>query len=492
MQKQKSIIFSLLLLLVVSYTNAKVSLPAIVSSNMVLQRNTTVKLWGWADSKENIAIQCSWLESPLKIKADKNGNWEVEVKTTNSKNTQSIVISDNSKDEIRLDNVLFGEVWLCSGQSNMQMPLNGYTGQPVLGSLEAIAKSNNPNIRVFFIQKHSAKTPLKDVAKYKPWEQANPDNIGEFSAVAYFFGKQLQEILDVPVGLIESNWGGSKIQSWMSTDALKGIEEFDMDTIDNKHKVNHSPTLLYNAMIDPIIQYSIKGALWYQGESNRDEPKKYTQLFPAMVKDWRSKWNLGDFPFYYVQIAPYNYKNREAFETIKNTAYLREAQLKCLELIPNSKMAVTMDIGEVGCIHPARKKEVADRLLYCALNNTYGFKNVDCSGPVYKSLEVKDGGIYLNFSEADNGIYIPNGLNGFYIAGEDKVFYPAEAKMYKRQLVFVKSKNVENPVAVRYCWQNWIEGTLFDTNLLPASSFRTDNWDDAIKAEKSNRGNILN
>ena len=479
MKTMKSGSILILLLLMLQPINANVTLPAIVSSNMVLQRNATVKLWGWADVKESVSVQCSWLSAPVNVKANKDGVWEVEVETTNSKEPQTIIINN----EIRLSNVLFGEVWLCSGQSNMQQPLNGYTGQPTLGSLEAIAKSNSPDIRIFSVLKNSSKTPLKDLEKFEGWEQANPGNIGEFSAVAYFYGKQLHEILDVPIGLIESSWGGSKIQSWMSTDALKGIEEFDIDTIDNKRRVNHKPTLLYNAMIHPLIRYTLKGVLWYQGESNREDPKKYVDLFPAMVKDWRFKWGLGEFPFYYVQIAPYYYKNREAFETVENTAYLREAQLKCLELIPNSKMAVTMDIGEEGCIHPARKKEVADRLLYCALNNTYGYPSVDCTGPYYKRHEIKDGGIYLEFSGAENGIYIPEGLNGFYIAGADKVFYPATAKMYKRKLVFVKSDQVENPVAVRYCWQNWIKGTLFDTNMLPAPSFRTDNWDDAVKAK---------
>jgi sialate O-acetylesterase len=236
-------------------------------------------------------------------------------------------------------------------------------------------------------------------------------------------------------------------------------------------------------MIHPLIPYTIQGALWYQGESNRLEPKKYTEFFPAMVKDWRTRWGIGDFPFYYVQIAPYWYNNEQAFDSVDNSAFIREAQLQCLDLIPNSGIAITMDIGDRWCIHPPRKKEVADRLLFNALHQTYGFQSVDYAGPVYDSMEEKDGGLVLKFKNAESGTFAYDGLKGFEIAGEDKIFYPAEAKVVDRMNVMVKSEKVSSPVAVRYAWRNWTEGTLYDTNLLPASSFRTDDWEDATQAE---------
>ncbi|MFP4621597.1 MAG: sialate O-acetylesterase, partial [Bacteroidales bacterium] len=439
--------------------------------------------WGWADANENITIETSWLNEDLNVQADDNGDWRVEVETTNSRKAQTIQIK--SKDSnITLGNVVFGEVWLCSGQSNMQQPLRGYTGQPTYGSGMATAKSANPDLRLFTVDRIGSKTPLKDVEEYKAWQQASPQNVWGFSAVAYFFGKQLQEILDVPVGMIHTSWGGSSVQAWISKEVMSDYQEVDLEETDIKENTNHIPTALYNSMIHPLIPYRIKGALWYQGESNRMEPEKYKELFPAMVKDWRNRWEIGNFPFYYVQIAPYMYGGNDAFSTSENSAFIREVQLECLDLIPNSGMAVTLDIGEPDCIHPPKKKEVAERLLFNALSQTYGYKNVDGASPVYTSHEVKDSAIVLKFDNAENGLYAHDGLKGFEIAGEDKVFYPADAKIVNRSEVLVKSDEVPDPVAVRYAWRNWVVGTLYDTNLLPASSFRTDDWDDATRGEE--------
>lgn len=470
-------------LLFVQSIMAEVKLPAIVSSNMVLQRNTTIMLWGWADAKEKITINASWLNEQLNIEADKEGNWTVEVQTTNSKAPQTIKITSKESD-ILLENILFGEVWLCSGQSNMQQPMKGYNGQPTFGSVMAITKSNNPNLRLFSVGRVGSKTPLKDVEKYTAWQQASPESVLGYSAIAYFFGQQLQEILDVPVGLIHTSWGGSSVQAWISKDVMNGYQKVSLDELDITKKTNHIPTALFNAMINPLTQYTIKGALWYQGESNRMEPENYKKLFPAMVKDWRQRWGIGNFPFYYVQIAPYMYGNNDAFQSVDNSAFIRETQIQCLDLIPNSGIAITMDIGDDFCIHPPKKKEVADRLLFNALNQTYGYKTVDFAAPIFDSQEIKDGGLVLKFKNAETGLYSYNKLEGFEIAGKDKIFYPANAEIVMRKKVFVQSDKVPNPVAVRYAWYNWVVGTLFDTNLLPASSFRTDKWDDATRIEK--------
>ncbi len=462
---------------------AEIKLPAIVSSNMVLQRNTTVVLWGWANANEKISVETSWGTGKFETNTDRNGHWKVEVKTTNSKEPQTVSIRSSSSN-ITLENILFGEVWLCSGQSNMEQPLVGFNGEPSFGSNMAIANSYNPNLRLFTVERSASKTPLDDVEKYSAWQHASPGNVANFSAIAYFYGQQLQEILDCPVGIIHTSWGGSSVQAWMSKEAISSYQEVTLDDVDITQRTNHIPTALYNGMINPLIPYTIRGALWYQGESNRLEPNLYKELFPAMVQDWRTRWGIGDFPFYYVQIAPFYYREHsDAYQTAGNSAFIREAQLQCMDLIPNSGIAITMDIGAEYSIHPPQKKEVAERLLFNALNQTYGFENVDHASPVFESLEVKDGGIALMFKHAERGLFSYDELTGFEIAGSDKVFYPAIARIENRRNIFVISEKVTEPVAVRYGWRNWIKGTLFDTNLLPASSFRTDNWDDATRAE---------
>lgn len=471
-----------LCLLLTTPGQAEIKLPAIVSSHMVLQRNTTVVLWGWADAGEKITINTSWLTAPIATTTDSKGNWKIEIQTTNDKTPQTLKLTGDDSN-IVLEDVLFGEVWLCSGQSNMQQPLNGYSGQPTFGGLEAIVKANNTNLRLFTVDRLGAKTPLNDVEKYSGWQAVNPKNAKDFSAIAYFFGQQLQEILDVPVGMIHTSWGGSSVQAWLSKEAIEAYQKVDLSGVDITEGTNHIPTALYNAMIHPLVPYTLKGALWYQGESNRGEPENYKKLFPAMVKDWRSQWNIGDFPFYYVQIAPYMYGDNEVFDTPDNSAFIRETQLQCLDLIPNSGMAVTMDIGDDYCIHPPKKKEVADRLLFNALHQTYGFDTVDDAGPIYESSEPKEGGLLLSFKNAETGLFAYDELEGFEIAGDDKVFYPAIATIEDRKNVLVKSDKVSAPKAVRYAWRNWIVGTLYDTNLLPASSFRTDTWDEAKRVD---------
>jgi sialate O-acetylesterase len=432
-------------------------------------------LWGWASAGEKLVITASWLNQPVKITASGAGDWKAEVQTTGSKEPQTIRIK-STRSDIFLDNILFGEVWLCSGQSNMEQPVRGYFGQPTAGSQMAVATANNSNLRLFTVKKQAGISPKSDLEGYMGWQPANPESVKEFSAIAYFFGKQLQEILDVPVGMIHTSWGGSLIEAWISSEMLGSLQKFDLKNADLT-RGNRFPTVLFNAMINPLIPYTIKGVLWYQGEANASQPEKYKTLFPAMVKDWRTRWGIGDFPFYYVQIAPYAY----GWEGADNIVPLmREAQVQCLDLIPNSGIAITLDIGEEKIIHPAKKIEVADRLLFNALNQTYGHAAVDFSGPVVDSVIQLDERIRLVFKHAEYGTYCPGSLEGFEIAGSDKVYYPAVA-LIKRDGIYVQSDRVKSPVAVRYGWRSWVRGTLFDTNLLPASSFRTDRWDDATR-----------
>ena len=471
MKKLVFVFITLIFILNINTVFAKIKLPGIIASNMVLQRNTTVKIWGWAKSGEKISIKTSWITNEIKVSTPENGRWEVQLKTNLSKDPQNIQLS-SLESNIKLENILFGEVWVCSGQSNMRMPLKGYTGQPTFEGNLAIANSRNNNLRLFSISENGYPTPLDTVASYKKWNIASPDNTKDFSAVAYFYGQRLQEILDVPVGIVMTSWGGTRIQPWISKDAVAPFLDINKVKKDTTEKYKRIPSAIFNAMINPITSYTIKGVIWYQGETNRDEPKLYQQLLPEMVKDWRKQWNIGEFPFYYVQIAPNKYIDKS------NSQFQREAQLKALEVIPNSGMAILSDIGSEQTIHPPRKKEVAERLLFIALNKTYGFKDVDCTGPIYKSMEVKEGALFLNFNFAETGIYSPElEISNFEIAGADKVFHPAKAIIINHKQVKVTSLEVLEPVAVRYGWNNWFVGTLYDNNMLPASSFRTDNWE---------------
>lgn len=458
-------------LFIIQDSFAKIKLPAILSSNMVLQRNASVKLWGWAKPAEKITIKTSWLTKSVSLTPSENGRWEVVVLTTLSKEPQTIHFK-SAESNIKLENVLFGEVWVCSGQSNMRQPLKGYTGQPTFEGNKAVATSNNNNIRLFSIGENGSPTALDTIGKCKKWDKASPETTKDFSAIAYFYGRQLQEILNVPVGLIMTSWGGTRIQPWISKETMSLNLEINNRKTDTTERYKRMPSAIFNAMINPITSYTIKGVLWYQGETNRDEPKVYQKLLPEMVKDWRSKWNIGDFPFYYVQIAPNKYDDKSSSQL------LREAQLKSSSIIPNSAMAVTADVGSDATIHPPRKKEVAERLLFAALHKTYGMKDVDYLGPVYKTMTEKEGALIVNFDNAETGLYSPEvALSNFEIAGEDKIFYPAKAEIINRKQIKVSSEGVKIPIAVRYGWSNWFVGTLFDNNMLPASSFRTDDWE---------------
>jgi len=366
----------------------------------------------------------------------------------------------------------------------MEQSLQGYVGQPTFGSQQAIVHAANDNLRLFTVSREADTAPREDIGGHIGWQSATPASVKNFSAVAYFYGQQLQQILDVPVGMIHSSWGGSLVEAWMSKESLSPIKKIDLTGLDLV-RGNRFPTVLFNAMINPLIPYTIKGALWYQGESNASRPEEYEKLFPAMVEDWRTRWGAGHFPFYYVQIAPYQYDWDDSDRTEEDhlIAQMRESQQHCLELIPNSGMAVLMDIGKESVIHPPIKKEVANRLLYNALNKTYGYKEVDFSGPVYDEMQIIDDSIYVTFLHAERGLYSKGDFNNWEIAGTDKIFHPALATNDRRGIT-VRSEKVKEPVAVRYAWRSWAIGSLYGTNMLPASSFRTDDWNDATRFEE--------
>ena len=384
-----------------------------------------------------------------------------------------------------LDNVLVGEVWVCSGQSNMEMPVSGFMFQPVEGAVDAIADAGMyPGIRMFTVPRVSSKTPLDDCDA--AWQTATPASVGQFSAVGYFFGRMLYKALGIPVGLITSNWGGSTIEAWMTVDAIDATPGIDHAVAKSGTYDNSIPQRLYNGMILPVCRYTAKGFIWYQGESNRKNWYDYKALQVSLVKLWRETWGDGKMPFYYTQLAPYRYEGDE----LRSLPLVIEAQYRALAEIPHSGIAATTDLGNPTCIHPARKREVGERLAFLALANDYGVTGLPAPAPVYKSMERDGNKLVLTFDNlpirAQNGVdsfvaFGPDGYlrpGGFEIAGEDRVFHPAVANFkYWDNRIEVSSDRVPDPVAVRYAFRNYCpEANVMTTMGQPLVPFRTDDW----------------
>ena len=640
-------------------TFAKIKLPAVFGDKMVLQQKSKVAVWGWASPGETITVKGNWSRWSVTTETDENGKWMLWLKTPKAGGPYTLSILGQT--QIELNDVMVGEVWLCSGQSNMDMWITKGAGKAgVLNYVEEIQNTNYPDIRLFQVKKKVAETPQDDCAG--TWKACNPDNVAKFSAVAYYFGREIFEHLNVPVGLIQSSWGGTPAEAWTSREALEsnmncrqylekydsvvrsedeiaklmkayrvdlnkwlmesyfldkhiwrswitpelddsdwqtmnlpanwesaGLPDFDgvvwfrkhfdvpeeflgkdlvfdlgpVDDMDrtfiNGKKVGeiqergkwrvfreypvpadllvpgdnvvsirvmdykgsggiydagdhlkivskndssmtislvgdwlykvvydlkeHRPipdapgvldkytaTSLYNGMIAPLIPYTIKGVIWYQGESNRKKAYLYRELFPLMISDWRQRWEQDEFPFYYVQIAPFNYNSKAPI-----AAELRESQLMSLS-VPNTGMVITMDIGDVDDVHPRDKKEVGRRLSLWALAETYNQKNITYSGPLYKSMVIEGDRIRIYFDHADNGMLVKGGeLIHFTITGSDSVFLPAKARI-EANTAIVWNETIQNPIAVRYGWSNTAELNLYNSAGLPASPFRTDNF----------------
>lgn len=460
-----AVLFVALLIPIDSFSEVK--LPAVFGDNMVLQQNTNAPIWGYASPNSTVKITVGWNRKAFTVKADNEGKWKITVQTPGAGGPYEITISDGKP--VKLDNVLIGEVWVCSGQSNMEMPMRGYFNQPLKGSNEAIATSSNPALRLFTVAQASSMKPLDDFTG--SWQLCEPENVSRFSATAYYFGLMLNSILKVPVGLINSSWGGTRIEPWINEEGLKKFDFVKLPDKNQQGKLSpQTPTVLFNAMINPMAGYSIKGTIWYQGESNSKEPDKYRMLLPGLAESWRAAWGQGDFPFYYVQIAPYDYGQTRS-------ELLREAQMKASGTIPHFAMVSIMDIGERNRIHPMDKKAGGDRLAYLALNDTYGRSGFTGQSPVYKSMTIAGTDVKLTFDNATNGLTsFDRELSNFEVAGEDRVFYPAKAKIDGTNVV-VTCPEVQAPVAVRYAFKNFVVGDLFNIEGMPASSFRTDDWD---------------
>ena len=452
--------------------NAAIKLPALIGNNMVLQQNTVINVWGWADAGEKVTIQASWQNTPVTAITSADGKWKSTINTPQAGGPYKMVISGRDY-SISIENIMIGEVWVCSGQSNMDFTMRGLGGwkhyKPEVR--EEVASGIYSGVRMFTVKKDTSAIPLENCSG--SWIIPDTNTVNDFSAVAWFYGAYLNKQLGVPVGLIATAWGGTPAEVWTPVESIKAEPDlgFYLNHFNGSQWWPGTPGVLYNAMIYPLINYPIKGAIWYQGESNKLDAKLYPELIKTMITSWRKAWNVGDFPFYYVQIAPYTY------DEPYSGALLREAQLKCLS-IPNTGMAVTMDlVDNIRDIHPKNKLDVGKRLAFWSLKKTYGKKDVICSGPIFSEMQISGKNISLVFSHAEGGLKISKTTqNNFTIAGADRVFYPATVKVSGDKLV-VSSSKVKKPVAVRYAFTNTSQATFFNGAGLPAPSFRTDNWD---------------
>jgi sialate O-acetylesterase len=466
----KKILILFIIQFAVVFSQAEISVSSILGDNMVLQRDTEVKLWGKAGPNQNLSITVGWNSVKTDCICNEKGEWLVKIKTSDAGGPYSITIA-SQKEKIGLKNIFLGEVWLCSGQSNMEMPVKGFEDTPVNGMNDFLVEADNNQIHLFTVERNSTIIP-QDTCKGK-WKIADAESVADFSAVGYLFAKQLQQKLKVPVGIICSSWGGSNIESWMSKES---IQKFPV-TLNRAQKLTldqQKPMQLYNGMIHPIINYVIKGAIWYQGEANIGNYKEYADLMSEMISNWRNNFGTGNFPFYFVQIAPFSYDNSKDI----SSALQRDAQLKASLVIPNTGIVSTIDIGEENCIHPAEKLTVSKRLSYLAFSETYGFKGIAYKSPYYKSSIIKDSTVSISFENIGEGLTsFGNEPDNFEIAGDNKIFYPAHATIKNKQIQ-VSSTLVKNPVAVRYAFHNFPQGKGFLYNLagLPIPSFRTDEW----------------
>lgn len=496
---------SLCLFYITTSARANVTLPSVIGDNMVLQQNTDAAIWGMAEPGEKIWVEGSWSAPRVEpVITGENGRWMTRIKTPPAGGPFTLSIT--GRNTIQLKNIMSGEVWFSGGQSNMDMPLEGWGDhQQVTGGKEAIASAHYPDIRIFNVK------PMKESEERQftcpgEWQECSPETVGKLSAIAYFFGKEIHDYTNVPIGLVHSCIGGTALETWMNPEVVKNDSEFKKiipafeqrnaawfeQNPQYKNKADHElpPPFrdyqktghLYNGMIAPLIPFTIKGVIWYQGESNGGRGEQYQRLFPAMINSWREEWGQGDFPFYFVQIASFiEHKPAEEVKYEKPAvpqphpwAELREAQFMTLS-VTNTGMAVTIDIGATNDIHPSNKQDVAKRLALWALAKEYG-KEGSFSGPLYKSMKIEDNQIRISFEHTDGGLVAKGGkLEGFAVAGIDEKFVWADA-VIDGETIIVSNKKIKKPVAVRYAWEIFPLCNLYNGADLPASPFRTDDW----------------
>ena len=471
--KRLSLLF-LLLLYPLMEVAAKIELSPLFSHGMVLQQCSEVKMWGLSDQK-SLSIEASWGASTT-VRVGDDGRWECRLSTpAGSFRQESLRLSDG-KEEITLKDILIGEVWICSGQSNMYMTLRGYNGQPVEGAFEAALQSRllANKVRMVTLPKEAAEEPQRTF-EGRGWETPSPESVWRMSALAYYFAEALTLELELPIGIVSTSWGGSAIEAWMSSEDLREMG-YEVEKINSNPKIEERRkcSLLYNGLIAPVEGYTARGFLWYQGESNRQTADRYAEQMERMVSFWREQWQAPEMPFYYVQIAPYCYKNSLDLDGV----LLMEAQIDALERIPHSGLVATTDLGMEKCIHPTQKREVALRLAALALKESYGRKlpNEMCYPMQIQEVKYEQGEALVTLRNARWGL-TPEGeeVLGFELAGEDGIFYPARAEIIKsKPQIKVVSPQVAEPVALRYAFRNYTPTNLHNTLGQPLLPYRSD------------------
>ena len=494
---------SLLLLSLVGSAAAELRLPAVIGSNMVIQRESAVPIWGWADAEQEVAVRVAGQNQTATVGAD--GKWKVSLDPLAAGGPHRMEISSGGKNLV-LENVLVGEVWLCSGQSNMEWGVGGSANAG-----EEIAGAKFPKIRLFHVPKKPASLPQDNVNAQ--WKECSPETVSGFSAVGYFFGRHLHKELEgVPIGLIGSSWGGTRIEPWTTLEGFAAVSEVARigDEVNERQEIfrdpakwvpeaerwleavkdnaaqgrrppnaprfpgdfnQGTPTGLYNGMVAPLVPYALKGAIWYQGESNMGEGMAYYDKMRALISGWRTVFEKPDLAFHFVQLAPYKYGNGE-----KTLPYIWEAQTAALK-VPGTGMAVTTDIGNVQDIHPRNKQDVGKRLALWALAKDYGKGDLVCSGPLYKSMEVQGDKIRSHVAHTGGGLVARDEkpLSDFSIAGGDGKFVPAKAEI-DGETVVVSAEGLSDPKNVRFGWHHMINPNLSNKAGLPAGPFKTDGW----------------
>lgn len=481
----KKLLFTAALAFVMAGAQAKVKLPHVLGDNMILQQNSDARLWGEAKPGARVKVTVSWSNAKYEAKADEMGKFLLTVRTPAASYTPlSITFDDGEK--VTLNNVLSGEVWVCAGQSNMEMPMKGFGQCPVEGYMDEVIDARNYNgIHYVKIPSVMSMTPLEDANC--EWKEIGSQTISEASATGYFFAKTLNKALDIPVGLIMANKGGTRVESWLTKENLEKYttEPTDSDGIVAfKREWDYHRALVWgNGTFNPILKYTVKGIIYYQGCSNVGDPgNQYSDRMKILVDQWRSQFGLGEIPFYFVEIAPYWYDDSNGTAG----ALLREQQFRASQIIPNSGLVCTNDLAytyESKQIHPAQKRQVGQRLALLALNGTYGMKEMWCQSPSFKDMKVIDGAVHIHLNNDYGAISRFDEISGFEIAGEDRQFHMAIAEHfwqpgggYWDETIKIWSPDVPNPVAIRYCFRNFEIGNLKNAAGLPLFPFRTDNW----------------
>ena len=467
-------------------SQAKVRLPHIICDNMVLQQQTDVRLWGWTQPEKSVKITTSWNNEVVSTKANKNGKWLVKVRTPKASYTPLSITFDDG-DPLTISNVVAGEVWVCAGQSNMEMPVKGFGMCPVKDYNHWVIESaNHAGVRSVKIPSVMRTEPQEDAQC--EWRVCSPKTVGDFSATGYFFARLMHSALDIPIGIIEANKGGTRVESWLTKENLQKYTNDPTDSIAivQKWPTDYHRSLLWgNGTFNPILNYTVKGILYYQGCSNVGDPgNQYSERMKLLVEQWRSQFGLGEIPFYFVQIAPWAYDDGDV--NAISGALLREQQWKAAQIIPNSSLVCINDLVypyEYSQIHPAQKQPVGERLAYTALHRDYGFENVLYKSASFKDMKIKNDTVFIHLQD-NYGADAPfEQMEGFEVAGEDKVFHPAQARHfwqhgggYWDEAIMIVCPEVKKPVAVRYCFKNFQIGNVKNGANLPLFPFRTDNW----------------